>query len=112
MVSPDFTVYKPLKAHLERVKILHEKDLQEGYGSVYLPEALTRKYKGASKSWVWQYVFPSKKLSKDPRSNVTRRHHVDESSLQRAVYAARDIAKIDKRVSCHTLRHSFATHML
>lgn len=101
-------VHEPLKAHLKRVKILHEKDLQDGYGSVYLPEALARKYKGASKAWVWQYVFPSKKLSKDPRSDVTRRHHVDESSMQRAVYAARNIAEINKRVSCHTLRHSFA----
>ena len=105
-------VHEPLKAHLKRVKILHEKDLQDGYGSVYLPEALAWKYKGASKAWVWQYVFPSKKLSKDPRSDITRRHHVNESSLQRAVYAASDIAEINKRVSCHTLRHSFATHML
>ncbi len=101
-----------LKAQLQKVKIMHEEDLKNGHGGVYLPEALSRKYRGASKAWVWQYVFPSKKLSLDPRGGETRRHHVNESGLQRAIYAASKNVGISKRVSPHTLRHSFATHLL
>lgn len=101
-----------IRKHLERVEALHQEDIAKGYGEVYLPYALSRKLSGAAKSWKWQYVFPSSKLSKDPRSNATRRHHIDESTLQKAVSAAGKRLNIPKRVSCHTLRHSFATHLL
>ena len=101
-----------LKGHIERVKLLHNDDLGKGFGEVYLPYALERKYKNASRKWIWQYVFPSKSLSKDPRSNKTRRHHVHASTLQKAVKQAAKLTKINKQVSCHTLRHSFATHLL
>jgi site-specific recombinase XerD len=77
-----------------------------------LPYALERKYPHADRQWIWQYVFPSKRISKDPRSGIVRRHHLDESGLQKAVKQAGFLAKIDKRVSCHTFRYSFATHLL
>jgi integron integrase len=108
---PDSLV-EPLKEHLRRVKCLHEEDLAKGYGSVYLPDALDRKYPNASREWTWQYVFPSDHLSTDPRSSVVRRHHLDESGLQKAVRAAARAAGINKRVTRHTFRHSFATHLL
>ena len=101
-----------LEEHLEYVKRLHEKDLADGYGMVYLPAALSRKYRKADREWVWQYVFPAKTLSKDPRSGTIRRHHIHPSGLQRAVKEAVKLARINKKVSCHTLRHSFATHLL
>lgn len=103
---------EPLKRHLETVKQLHESDLTRGHGAVYLPFALERKYPNAGREWGWQYVFPSDRLSTDPRSGVVRRHHADESGLQKAVRQAARRAKIDRRVSCHTFRHSFATHLL
>jgi integron integrase len=102
----------PLEGHLEHVNRLHEGDLAKGSGSVYLPFALERKYGNANEEWIWQYVFPSDRLSKDPRTSTTRRHHVNESGLQKAVKEAAGLAGTSKQVSCHTFRHSFATHLL
>ena len=103
---------EPLKRHLERVNILHQQDLTEGFGEVYLPFALERKYASASHEWGWQYAFPARKRSIDPRSGKERRHHIDEKTLQDAVKRAVRAAKIAKPRSCHTFRHSFATHLL
>ena len=105
-------VIPALHSHMERVKALHHSDLEEGFGEVYLPPALGRKYRHAARETRWQYLFPSKKRSIDPRSGKERRHHVLESGLQKAVKLAAKRADIDKRVTCHTLRHSFATTML
>jgi len=102
----------PLKKQLQYVKALHEKDLAAGYGSVYLPHALARKYPNADKEWGWQFVFPSYKLSADPRTGEIQRHHIHESSLQKAVRRAAKVAHIHNSVGCHTFRHSFATHLL
>lgn len=101
-----------LKAQLLQAQQLHNNDLSQGYGSVYLPFALAQKYPSADREWIWQYVFPSTKRSIDPRSGTTRRHHLSDSPLQRAIKQATQHAKITKKVSCHTLRHSFATHLL
>ena len=106
------SLHEPLRAHLLKVKKLHEQDITNGYGEVYLPHALARKYPTAAGEFSWQYVFPSKNLSKDPRSGKIRRHHVLESGLQKAVKSAVKKAEITKRVGCHTFRHCFATHLL
>lgn len=101
-----------LQEHLTRVKLVHQEDLKQGFGAVYLPEAIGRKYPSAHRQWGWQYIFPAMKLSVDPRSGVVRRHHMPEDSLQRAVKNAIRHAGIVKQGGCHTLRHSFATHLL
>ncbi len=106
------TLVQPLERQLERAKALHEVDVREGFGHVYLPYALTRKYPNADREWGWQYVFPASKRSVDPRSGREQRHHLAETALQKAVKAAIRTAEINKTGSCHTLRHSFATHLL
>jgi integron integrase len=110
-ILPD-SLIATLQEHLLRVKRLHEEDLARGSGAVYLPDALERKYPNANREWGWQYVFPSDRLSVDPRSRAVRRHHLDESGLQKAVRQAARRAGIVKPVGPHTLRHCFATHLL
>jgi integron integrase len=103
---------EPMQNHLAAVRRVHEVDLIDGRGEVWLPHALARKYPRAGEEWGWQYVFPAPRLSVDPRSGVTRRHHLDESGIQKAVHAAVHAASVTKPVVCHTFRHSFATHLL
>ncbi|MDQ6994324.1 MAG: integron integrase [Mariprofundaceae bacterium] len=106
------SVRHELQTHLQQVYLMFTEDLQQGHANVWLPSALAKKYTNASKSWEWQYVFPSKKLSNDPENNQIRRHHVNESGLQKAIRAAKIKAAISKKVTSHTFRHSFATHLL
>ena len=101
-----------MQRHIQGVKKLHEQDLEAGFGRVYLPYALERKYPNATREWAWQYIFPAAKRSIDPRGGIARRHHVSKLVLQRGVKAAIRQAGIAKAASCHTFRHSFATHLL
>ncbi len=102
----------PLERHLVQVRRLHQRDLEQGYGEVPLPDALGRKHPTAARDWLWQWVFPAARLAPDPRSGRRARHHQHPTVLQRAVRQAAERARIPKRVTCHAFRHSFATHLL
>jgi integron integrase len=106
------TLVEPLRGHLARVRGRHQRDLAEGAGSVELPDALERKYPKAAREWAWQWLFPASRQYVDPSTGVRRRHHLHETVMQRAMTAAVRASGIGKRASCHTLRHSFATHLL
>jgi integrase len=108
---PD-SLRQPLQQRLQSVRAVHQQDLAAGYGAVYLPDALERKYPNANREWGWQYLFPADKLSVDPRTGQIRRHHLDESGLRKAIKQAATQAGIHKPVGPHTLRHCFATHLL
>lgn len=105
-------IVQALNDHLIKVKAIHEEDLKNGFGTVYLPYAIDKKYPNAKYEWNWQYVFPATKISTDPRSGVERRHHLYDTVVQKAVKQAIRDAGITKHASCHTFRYSFATHIL
>ena len=106
------SVANDLHEHLKKVRALHQRDLAQGHGQVFLPDALARKYPNAPSEWRWQFIFPSSRLSVDPRTGIVRRHHIHENGLQKSIKKAVDSLRIHKKVSTHTLRHSFATHLL
>ncbi|KZZ35373.1 integron integrase, partial [Oleiphilus sp. HI0086] len=106
------SLIEPLKVQIDYALALHAKDLEEGYGAVYLPGALARKYPNAATAPAWQYVFPANSLSKDPRAGIYRRHHLGERAVQRKIKEALKLANIYKKAGCHTFRHSFATNLL
>lgn len=101
-----------LKAHLAERKLQYDKDLSAGFGEVFVPESLLRKSPGLAKNWAWHYVFCATRISTDPRSGRHMRHHISENVPQKAIHRASKEVGIPKQVSCHTLRHSFATHLL
>lgn len=108
---PD-SLREPLKQHLVKVKFIHAEDLRRGFGEVWMPYALNKKYANAGREWKWQYVFPSAKLSPTREDGIVRRHYTAESTVQKAVKDAMKHAEINKHGNCHTFRHSFATHLL